>query len=135
MKTPSLARKIAKLALTKKAQDVVVMDLRALTTMTDYFVVCSADSEHQIKAIADAVEDGLETKGIRAWHRESGSVHWVLLDYVDVVLHIFHKSTRSFYSLEKLWGDATVERVDDDKPAVPAKRHRTATTSRKKLAS
>ena len=113
MKSPALARAIARLTLTKKADDVVMMDLRGLTSMTDFFVVCSADSEVQIRAIADVVDDGMEQKGAIAWHRESGSPNWVLLDYVDVVLHIFNRTTRTFYSLEKLWGDAKIQRVGD----------------------
>ncbi len=110
MRARLLARKIAELALTKKAQDVVIMDLRGLTSMADFFVVCSADSEVQMRAIADAVEDGIEKKGSAPWHRESGSANWVLLDFVDVVVHVFHKGTRAFYNLEKLWGDARINR-------------------------
>ena len=98
----------------KKAQDVVILDLRPLTSMTDFFVVCSADSDIQAKAIADGVDEGLEKQGTRPWHREAGSANWILLDYVDVVLHVFHRRTRAFYSLEKLWGDAKIHRVSDD---------------------
>ena len=113
MKSPALAQAIARLALTKKAVDVVIMDLRGLTSMTDFFVVCSAESDVQIRAITDAVDEGMERKGSAAWHKESGSPNWVLLDYVDVVLHIFHKNTRQFYNLEKLWGDAKFHRVQE----------------------
>jgi ribosome-associated protein len=116
VKSPVLARAVARLTLTKKAGDVVIMDLRGLTSMADFFVLCSAESDVQIRAIMDAVEGGMEEKGVNAWHRESGSPHWVLLDYVDVVLHIFHTSTRTFYNLEKLWGDAKAVRVNDDAP-------------------
>jgi len=117
LKSTALAKAIARLSLTKKAGDVVIMDLRGLTSMADYFVVCAADSDVQIRAIADAVDEGMEKKGAVVWHKESGSPNWVLLDYVDVVLHIFHTSTRAFYNLEKLWGDAHITRVDDDRPA------------------
>lgn len=122
MKTQALARSIAKLTLTKKADDVVMMDLRGLTSMADYFVVCSADSDIQVKAIADAVEEGMERKGVRPWHCEAGSSNWVLLDYVDVVLHVFHKNLRHFYNLEKLWGDAKMQRVEDDEAPAGAAR-------------
>ncbi len=128
MKSPMLASAIAKLALTKKAHDVVVMDLRPLTSMTDFFVVCSADSETQIKAIADAVIDGTEKSGTAPWHKETGSAHWVLLDYSDVVLHIFHKNTRPYYNLEKLWGDAKIKKVEDK---APVKSTRSRKSSRK----
>ena len=113
MKSQVLAHAVARLALSKKAGDIVIMDLRGLTTMTDYFVICSADSDVQIRAIAAAVDDGMQEKGAAAWHKESGSSNWVLLDFVDVVVHIFHRSTRTFYNLEKLWGDAKIRRVSD----------------------
>ncbi len=116
MRASARAAAIARLTLTKKAYDVVALDLRGLTTMADFFVVCSADSEPQIKAIADAVEEGMEETGEAPWHKEAGSPNWVLLDYVDVVLHIFHKDARTFYSLEKLWGDATITPVTDENP-------------------
>ena len=114
MRSSTLAKRIAALTLTRKAQDLVIMDLLALTTMTDFFVICSGDSDIQVKAIADAVDEGLEQQGTKPWHRESGSAHWVLLDYVDVVLHVFHKQTRQFYNLEKLWGDAKIQRIASD---------------------
>jgi ribosome-associated protein len=118
----AVARGIANLTLTKKATDVLLMDLRGLTSMADYFVVCSADSDIQVKAIADAVIDGMEAKNIYPWHIESGSANWILLDFVDVVLHVFHRNTRPFYSLEKLWGDAVIKRVADGAASVPVKR-------------
>ena len=104
------------------------MDLRKLTDMADFFVVCSADSDVQVKAVADAIADGTDKIGISAWHSE-GLTHrqWVLLDYVDVVVHVFHKEVRRFYGLEKLWGDAVIEAVEDTpakKPSVPARRTR-----------
>lgn len=121
MKTPTVAKNIAKLTLTKKASDVLLMDLRGLTSMTDFFVVCSADSDTQMRAIADAVEEGMEKKGVSPWHREAGSAQWILLDYVDVVLHIFHRNARPYYNLEKLWGDAGMQHVAD-RGRLPAKR-------------
>jgi ribosome-associated protein len=116
VKPSILAKHVADLALSKKAQDVVIMNLRGLSSVTDYFVICSGDTDVQIKAIADEVKDGLAKKGVSVWHREVGSPNWVLLDYVDVVVHVFHKHTRPFYNLEKLWGDATVEHVHDEVP-------------------
>lgn len=139
MRAPALARKIADLTLVKKAQDVVIMDLRGLTSMADFFVLCSAESDSQAKAIADSVEEGLEKRGTAPWHKESGSVNWILLDYVDVVLHVFHRSTRSFYNLEKLWGDAVFEQVADEAPSSRAhaagRSPRATAGSRRKLAS
>lgn len=121
MKPALLAKHIADLALTKKAQDVVLMNLRGLSSVTDFFVICSADSDTQVRAIAAAVEDGLKLRGERPYQVERGSPNWVVVDYVDVVLHVFHKSTRPFYNLEKLWGDAVISHVEDT-PAVPAKK-------------
>lgn len=132
MKAPALASAIAKLSLTKKAANVVIMDLRKLTSMTDFFVICSADSETQIKAIADAVLEGTEKKGVSPWHKESGSPNWVLLDYSDVVLHIFHKHARSYYNLEKLWGDAKMKYVRDEKPKPSERVRNTAATKKAK---
>ena len=109
MRASTLAKKVARLTLTKKAYDVVTMDLRGLTPMADFFVVCSADTDIQVKAVADAVAQGMKDVGIAPWHRESGDANWILLDFVDVVLHVFHRDTRGFYNLEKLWGDAKFE--------------------------
>lgn len=118
MTSKTLAKKIAQFTLTKKAHAVTILDLRKLTDMADFFIVCSADSDVQVKAIADAVVDETEKLGIFAWHREGLSQRqWVLLDYVDVVVHIFHKEARKYYGLEKLWGDAKIEVVTDE-PAV-----------------
>lgn len=115
MRTITLAKKIAQLTLTKKAHDVVLLDLRKVSDMTDFFVVCSADSDIQVKAIADAVMDGTDELGVSAWHSEGLSQRqWVLLDYIDIVVHIFHKEVRRFYSIEKLWGDAKIETITDE---------------------
>ena len=109
------AKKIAQFALSKKAHDVTIMDLRKLTDMTDFFVVCAADSDVQAKAVADAITDGTERLGVHAWHREGLSHRqWILLDYIDVVVHVFHRDVRKFYGLEKLWGDAKLEIVTDE---------------------
>jgi ribosome-associated protein len=126
LRTKTLAKKIAQFALSRKAHDVTIMDLRKLTDMTDFFVLCSADSDVQVKAVADAIADGTDKIGIGAWHSE-GLTHrqWVLIDYVDVVVHVFHKEVRRFYGLEKLWGDAVIEKVEDEpvnKPAAPVKK-------------
>jgi ribosome-associated protein len=138
VKSSLLAQAVARLTLEKKASDVVVMDLRGLSSVTDYFVVCSGDSDVQIRAIAEAVDDGMEEKGTGAWHKEIGSPNWMIIDFVDVVLHIFHKNTRSFYNLERLWGDAKITRVEDKPSVPPAKRivkKKSAGTAKKKPAA
>lgn len=111
----TLAKKIAAFALAKKAFDIIIMDLRKITDVTDFFVVCSANSDTQVKAIADAVLYGTEKLGTPVWKSEGLSERqWVLLDYVDVVVHIFHKEIRRYYNLEKLWGDAAIKTVKDE---------------------
>ena len=105
-----LAKRIIEFSLTKKAQDVTLLDLKSLSSVCDYFIVCHGESDIQVKAISNAIEDGLRDDGIKAWHREGYDyLHWVLLDYIDVVVHIFQKDARQFYRLEKLWGDAKSE--------------------------
>lgn len=114
MNSKQLAKKIAELMFNKKGFDVKMLDISQLTTMTDYFVIGSADSDTQVKAIADEVDKKLRDEGIKCWHTEGyRSLSWVLLDYVDVVVHIFKKDAREFYSLEKLWGDAKITNVED----------------------
>lgn len=93
-------------AASKKASDMNGLDLRGLDGVADYFLICSGSSEPQVKAIAEAIEDKLREMGARPWHVESGSRRWVLLDYVDLVVHVFHEKTREYYLLERLWGDA-----------------------------
>ncbi len=102
-----LVRMAAAAAQSKKAVDLVALDLRELDGVADYFLICSAASEPQVKAIAEAVEDKLRAAGSRPWHVEGREGRrWVLLDYVEFVVHVFHEKTREYYLLERLWGDA-----------------------------
>jgi ribosome-associated protein len=110
----TLAKKIAEFALSKKAYDVLLLDLRTLTSTADFFVICSADSDTQVRAIADAVEKGSEEIGAAVWHTEGFHAStWVILDFVDVVVHVFHHETRSYYNLERLWSDAKSTPMED----------------------
>lgn len=115
MESNILAKKTAQLIWEKKGADILIMDLRRLTTITDFFVIASVDTEIQARAIVDHLEEQLRPEGIRPWHIEGtmGS-EWILLDYVDVVVHLFRPQTRSFYNLERLWGDAEIEEIQDD---------------------
>lgn len=110
-------------ALDKKAREVVVMDVRGVSGVADCFVVCTGESDIQIKAIAEAVKERIrEAYGERPWHTEGyDNLQWVLLDYVDLVVHVFSEEKRSFYSLERLWGDAPIEHVPDDASAADVK--------------
>ena len=102
-------------AVEKKGENIVLLDLQELFTITDYFLICSADSDTQIKAITDEIEKKLlENENIKPWHIEGrNNANWVLLDYVDFVIHIFKKETREYYALEKYWGDAPMEVIED----------------------
>jgi ribosome-associated protein len=101
------AQRCAGAADSKKAFDILVLDLRKLTTICDYFVICSGSNATQVGAIAEGIGQDLAKAGIHPSHVEgaSGST-WVLMDYGDVVVHIFEEQTRAYYSLEKLWGEA-----------------------------
>ena len=109
------------MAADKKAENIVVLDLREISTFTDFFVICSAGSEPQLKAIAGEIETRLkEDHGIRAAAVDGfPASQWIVLDYLQVVVHVFHRDKREFYSLEDLWGDAprlsweTAMRVSD----------------------
>jgi ribosome-associated protein len=109
----ALARTAGKLALTKKGFDVKILKLKNISSICDYFVIVSGDVDIHVKAIAEAIDEGLKKKDVRPWHREGVQAgKWILLDYVDVVVHVFQKSVREFYALEKLWGDAPVEEIE-----------------------
>ncbi len=99
----------------KKAQNIVVMDLRHVkNAFTDYFVLCSGTSDTQIDAIADSIDEEMyKSTGQNPFHKEGKTNReWILLDYIDVVVHVFKKEKRDFYKLEDLWGDAEFEYID-----------------------
>lgn len=110
LKSTELAHKIVDLVEDKQAVDIVLLDLRQVSLLADYFVICTSESTRQTQAIVNAVEQDLKTQGIRPFHAPEGSpdAGWMLLDYADVVVHIFDAPTRSFYNLEGLWKDALV---------------------------
>jgi len=104
-----LARRAAELTLEKKCEEVRILDVRELTTMTDFFVIATADSDRKAKAAAEHVLDELREEGERPHNIEGmETMRWVLLDYVDVVVHVFMPEDRRFYDLESLWSDAKV---------------------------
>ena len=103
----ALARRVVELAADKKAADIVLLEIGRLTTVADYFVICSGTSERQLGAIVDGIESGLRDEGVRPIGREGGaSAHWLLLDYGSVVVHVMAAEERDFYQLERLWADA-----------------------------
>ena len=133
MESITLANNIAELIFNKKGYGVKILDLKEVATFTDYFVICSADSDTQVKAIADEIDKSLRDSGLKSWHKEGyRALNWVLIDYVDVVVHVFKKDMREFYNLEKLWGDANIIEVEDPalKKAEPVKEKKTVRKTR-----
>lgn len=111
-KSQNLAYFITETAIDKKGSDITILDLRKISTMVDYFIVVTASGEIHARAIADEIARKLRKLGIRRWHVEGHTHgHWILLDYVDVVVHIFLEEERSYYNIESLWGDAPMERI------------------------
>ena len=100
------------MASSKKAEDTVILDMRKITNFCDYFVICSGTSDKQVKAIADAIEEGFLIKKIKTISSNGArNGLWTLLDYGDVIIHIFEKGLREYYNLERLWIDAPRIRI------------------------
>ena len=111
---PAEVARAAQSTLQRKALDVVVLDLRGISTATDWFVIGSGSSDIHVRAIADHVIEEMKKDGVRAGHVEGlEGGRWVLVDYIDFVVHVFHPSAREFYQLETLWGDAPRFEVED----------------------
>lgn len=105
----------ARAALDRRANNVVVLDLTGLSSFTDFFVICSGNSDTHVEGIADIIEEKLDEHGVKLWHREGErKASWILLDYIDVMVHVFTEDTRDFYSLERLWGDAPRTTYDEE---------------------
>lgn len=123
MECDERALRAAELAEEKKALEVAVLDLRGLCSFTDFFVVCSGQSPLQLRAIAESVEQGLKEEGVVPIAVEGkGQGNWIVLDFGDVLVHVMSETARSYYALERLWGDAKVL-----SPRPPAPRSRKST--------
>jgi ribosome-associated protein len=120
----------------KKASDITLLELeKGSSAFTDYFVICSGSNPRQMQAISDEVEQQLAKSGLRPLHVEGyNQADWILLDYVDFVVHVFSESARKFYDLERLWKSAKRVELGDLKKAVMRKTVRTAASSRRALA-
>jgi len=101
--------------LDKKARDIRILDVRSLTTLTDYFVVCHGTSETQIRALANSVIEKVKEKlGENVWKKEGlDARRWIILDYVNVVVHIFSEEKRQYYGIERMWNDAEITEIED----------------------
>ena len=107
MQSFELMKKAVEFADSKKAKDIKVLELAGLTTLADYFVICSGGSSTQVKAIADEVEEKLSELGVEPYGKEGFSMaDWILMDYSDVVVHVFTPDSREFFNIEHLWADA-----------------------------
>jgi ribosome-associated protein len=103
----ALARRIVDLAEDKKASDIVLLEIGRLTSMADYFVICSGSSERQLGAIADGISESLRDEGVKPIGREgSATAHWLLIDFGAVIVHVMAQPEREFYQLERLWAEA-----------------------------
>lgn len=103
----NVARQIAEVASDALASEILVLDIRELTTVADYFVICSADNPRQLRAMAEQIQRQLADEGVRADRREGvPESGWVVLDYGDVIAHLFTTDERAFYRLEEVWADA-----------------------------
>lgn len=102
-----LAKLCRTIALDKKAEDAIILDVRGISSVADYFLICSGNSEPHLKAIADEITRRLRDEGVRPTHRDGfPPSRWIVMDYSDVLIHIFHPELRQRYALEQLWGDA-----------------------------
>ena len=107
---PEEVARAAELALDRKAENVIALDLRGVSSATDFFVLATGNSDIQVRAIAEHIVEELRKDGLRPLHVEGlDRARWVLLDFVDFVVHVFHPLAREFYQLELLWGDAPTQ--------------------------
>jgi len=117
---PAEVARAGELAMERKAQELAVLDLRGISSATDFFLLGSGTSDMQVRSIAEHIIEELKKEGVRPGHVEGlEGGRWVLIDYIDFLVHIFHPEARSFYQLETLWGDARRLDLEDAPPAVP----------------
>ena len=112
--TENCVEQIIRHIMEKKGEDIVIIDLRGITSISDFFIITTGSSNVHLRAIADEIHEKLKKEqNIIPWHVEGYAAQkWILLDYVDIVVHIFDANTRLYYSLEKLWDDAHIRRID-----------------------
>jgi ribosome-associated protein len=117
-----IAAAVAGFASDRKALDIKQLDLRGMIGYTDYFVICTGRSDRQVQAIHDAIHQGLKARSGILPRRVEGvsQSRWILMDYLDVVVHVFTPDTREFYRLEQLWGEAPTRRIETDLGTPPA---------------
>ena len=108
-------KKISELMLEKKALDIKIIDVQNITTLTDFIVICTSESEPQTQAITDHIHEQMKKDGTEVWHIEGyENLDWVLLDYINIVVHVFSRESREYYDLERLWADGKIIHVEDN---------------------
>ncbi len=111
---PADVRRALELCQERNARELMILDLRGLSDATDFFIITSGDSEVHVRAIADHLMEGMASGGVRHSGVEGErAARWVLIDYIDLVVHVFHPLVREFYQLERLWGDAPMALIED----------------------
>lgn len=107
---------ITEALLSRKGKDITIMDVSELTTLTDFFIICHGTSDVQIKALSDAVEDDVRDKtGEKAWKKEGLTGRsWIILDFVNIVVHVMSKEKREYYGIERMWNDAKITKIEDE---------------------
>ena len=114
MDTNEILKKICKAASDKKAKDIITMNMKGIISSTDYFVICSAATSTQVRAIADNIEEELDKAGVHFDHKEGyREGEWILLGYGDAVAHVFRDENREYYALEELWSSAEITKYTD----------------------
>ena len=110
-----LIKNIIELIKSKKGYDITILDVKKLSSLTEYFIICSSDSEPQTRSIMNHIKKELSKKKTKPYQIEGlDYCDWVLMDYFDIVIHIFKKEIRDFYNIERLWGDAKITKIKDD---------------------
>ena len=113
-KNINIAKKITELMIDKKAVDITLIDLKKITPLTDYFIICTSESDPQTRAIFNHIKDELIKVKLKPWKTEGyENLNWVIMDYINFVIHIFDKKTRAYYDFEKLWGDAKITKFEN----------------------
>ncbi|MGC9221332.1 MAG: ribosome silencing factor [Solirubrobacteraceae bacterium] len=121
MTPQQIAQAVAEMAADRKAENIVELDIRGLTSVADYFVICSARSDRQVRAVQEAIQLGMKTAHGMLPTRIDGvaQAQWVLMDYGDVIVHVFTPELRDFYRLEQLWGEAPARVFSEQGSALP----------------
>ncbi|MEO9884703.1 MAG: ribosome silencing factor [Balneola sp.] len=115
LKSKQVLDAITEALLSKKANDITILDVSELTTLAEYFVICHGNSDVQVKALADVVEEDVLNKcSEKSWRKEGGSVSsWIILDYVNIVVHVMNEEKRNYYDIERMWNDAKITHIKD----------------------